>query len=80
MADVNLTVEEETYTLEIDDADNVGVISVGTLGPPGPQGPPGTSRVFVQPTTPILAPGFGEYVWFKTDGSGNILQTLSGIV
>ena len=38
----------------------------------------GTSRVFVGPNAPTVSSG--EYVWFQTDGNGNLVDIISGKV
>lgn len=36
------------------------------------------SHVFMQDADPAPATGFGEYIWFKMDGSGNLLDIIAG--
>lgn len=37
------------------------------------------SRVFVQDSAPSPTSGFGEYIWFDMDGSGNLNDIVTGI-
>lgn len=40
--------------------------------------PPVISRIFISDSAPTPPTGFGEYVWFEMDGSGNLLDIQSG--
>lgn len=39
-----------------------------------------TAAIYSGPTTPTPAGGSGEYLWFETDGNGNLLDILTGKV
>lgn len=48
-------------------------------GAPRGSGDGGTSNIFAQDTEPTPLSGSGEYVWLKLDGSGNLLDILTGV-
>jgi uncharacterized membrane protein len=62
----------------VDGVDNVGAATFNDLENRASQAITNAVHVFVGPTTPTPAAGFGEYVWMVTDGSGNLLDIQSG--
>lgn len=47
-------------------------------GAPRGSGVGGVSNIYAQDTEPTPPLGSGEFVWLKLDGSGNLLDILSG--